>query len=140
MISRNRIAANTGGSLCSRVTCSVANRFPCGGYPAKSDICNDEGDIKLQHLRQRPARRKTRIALEDRPQRWHQIDRLDHAIHRDVLAYARPHGHHPRRTRKRIARAVMLKPIPARGGIGIPAEVWQDKHARLALVLRIALY
>src|SRR5580704_19318324 len=63
-----------------------------------------------------------------RSERWNQVKRFERPVHRGILANIRAQRHQPRRPRKRIARAMVLKSISCGVEIRIAPEIGQYEH------------
>src|SRR5277367_5212920 len=95
--------------------------------------------IELRKLNDRLALRKRRIKPKNRSDRWHKIGGFQRTIDNDTLADAGAHGHHPRRARERIARAVMLKSVAAGIFVRVTAKIRQDEESCVAGIFRLSL-
>src|SRR5580704_19605002 len=83
-----------------RLAPGIAKNCQCSNLLAASDQFSDRFA-----LRQRS--RKS----HQRAERWNQVERFERPVHRGILANIRTERHQPRRPRKRIARAMVLKSI-----------------------------
>src|SRR5271154_6256855 len=108
MTSRNRLGKKLNGSRCSAARLAVASFRASGGEALNCSGLRSMECIELRKLNDRLALRKRRINPKNRSDRWHKIGGFQRTIDNDTLADAGAHGHHPRRARERIARAVML--------------------------------
>src|SRR5580704_14373146 len=88
--------------------------------------------IKLSKLNDRLALCKRRIKPKDRSDRWHKIGGFQRTIDDHAFANTDSHRHHPRGTRERITRAVMLKSVAARVFVRVTAKIRQDEESCVA--------